>query len=100
MELTTRPFETLPSVNGSPPASSPPLESEPPHKRLARLTREHERVTEALQQLKKDWATQNIRAQQCRQPIPTATITHIENRRRELAGELLRIQTEIGATNK
>jgi len=98
-ELTIQPFETLPSANGLPPAP-PPLESEPRHQRLARLTREHERVTEALRDLKRDWATKNVRAQATRTPIATSEVTHVENRRRELAGELLRIQTAIGATNK
>jgi hypothetical protein len=99
MELTTHPFETLLSVNGAP-SAPPPLESEPPHKRLARLSRDHERITEALRELKRDWAAKNIRAQATRQSISTAEITHVENRRRELASQLLKIQTEIGATNK
>ena len=80
-ELTIRPFETLPSANGSSPA--PPLE-----------------FTEALSELKHDWAEKNIKAQATRTPIATSEIMHVENKRRELAGELLKIQTEIGATNK
>jgi hypothetical protein len=67
---------------------------------LARLNRDHERVTEALRELKREWAAKNIRAQATGMPIATSEVTHVENKRRELAGELLRIQTEIGATNK
>jgi hypothetical protein len=88
-ELTTQPFEFLPA-NGLPPAP-PPLESEPSHRKLARLAREHTRTVEALQELKKNWATKNIRAQATRTPISTAEVTYAENRHRELAGELLRI---------
>jgi hypothetical protein len=87
MELTIRPFETLPSSSGLPPAA-PPLESEPPHRKLARL----ERITEALRELKRTWAEKNIRAQVTRTPIATSEVTHVENRRRELTSELLKIQ--------
>jgi hypothetical protein len=96
MKLKT--LKNLPAETGS--TESPPLESELPHKRLARLNREAARVTEALRELKRDWAEKNIRAQVTRTPIATTEITFVENKRRELAGELLRIQTEIGATNK
>jgi hypothetical protein len=98
-QLTIQPFESL-SANGLPPAPPPLLETEPAHRRLARLNRDAARVTEALQQLRQEWANKNIRAQATRTPISTPEITHVEKRRRELAGELLRIQTEIGATNK
>jgi len=69
-ELTTQPFEFLPA-NGLPPAP-PPLESEPPHRKLARLAREHTRTVETLKELKKDWVTKNIQPQATRQPISTA----------------------------
>jgi hypothetical protein len=96
--LKLKTLEGLPAETGS--TESPPLESELPHKRLARLNREAARVTEALRELKRDWAEKNIRAQLTRTPIATSEITFVENKRHELAGELLRIQTEIGATNK
>jgi hypothetical protein len=96
MKLNT--LKSLSFDTGS--TESPPLESEPLHQRLARLTREQERVTEALRELKRAWAERNIKAQATRTPIPTAEMTHVENRRREFAGELLQIQTQIGAVNR
>jgi hypothetical protein len=80
--------------------TAPPLEAEPPHRRLARLTREQGEITLKLQELKKEWAARNIKAQACRQPVTTPEITHFENEKRALALALLNIQTEIGATNK
>jgi hypothetical protein len=81
-------------------AEPPPLEFEPPHKKLARLTNEHTRVTEELQTLKRNFAAENIRAQQCRQAIPTTQITFIENKKRELAQKLMDLQSQIGETNR
>jgi hypothetical protein len=80
--------------------TAPRLENEPPHRRLARLTREHAEITLNLQELKKEWAQRNIKAQAVRQPVSTPEITHFENQKRELALTLLNIQTQIGATNK
>jgi hypothetical protein len=95
---------SLKTLKSLPPAAlesePPPLEAEAPHRVLARLNKEHQRVTEELRELKRSWAQKNIRAQRCRQPIPTAEITHIKNKRRELATQLLSIQAQIGATNK
>jgi hypothetical protein len=79
---------------------APPLEAEPPHRRLARLNKDQERVIEGLRKLKRSWAEKNIKAQACRTPISTAEITFVDNRRRALASQLLSIRTQIGATNK
>jgi len=66
-----------------PPVPPPPLEAEPPHKRLGRLNRDHERITEALRELKRDWARKNIRAQATRQPISTARTVRLGPRLNE-----------------
>jgi hypothetical protein len=91
--------EVLPVQPGLP-VDPPKLEHEQPHRRLARLTREHAETTTALQELKREKAERSIKAQQCRQTISTAENTHFENQRRELSARLLDIQTQIGATNK
>jgi chromosome segregation ATPase len=78
----------------------PPLENEPPHRKLARLMTEHAKTTEQLQELKRNFAAENIKAQQCRQTIPTSQLTFVENKKRELAGRLMELQAEIGKTNK
>jgi hypothetical protein len=96
MKLKT--LNGLPSSAGS--TEPPPLETEPPHRKLARLNREHAATTEALQALKRAWAERNIKAQACRQAVPTSEITHFEDQKRTLALGLLSLQSEIGATNK
>jgi hypothetical protein len=91
-------LKSLPPSEGS--QSPPPLESEAPHKRLARLNRELVQATETIQALKKQWAERNLKAQACRQAVSTAEVTHFENEKRDQAAKILRIQTEIGAANK
>jgi hypothetical protein len=81
-------------------SEAPPLEAEPPHRALARCNARHAKLTEELRDLKARWAADNIRAQQCRQPIPTSQITFIENQRRKLHLELQKTQAEIGRLNK
>lgn len=104
--ITTRKKPTLVRVGdalphiASLPADPPPLENEQPHRRLARLTREHAETTRALQELKRSWAERNIKAQACRQAVATSEVTHFETTKRELALRLLEIQTGIGAANK
>ena len=78
----------------------PPLEAEPPHRRLARLTSEHAETTAKLQELKKAWAERNMKAQARRQAISTAEITAFEKAKRELALAIQNVQTAIGRTNK
>ncbi len=73
----------LPEASGEP--AAPPLEAEPPHRRLARLSKELVDVTREIRELKKAWATKNIKAQSIRQAISTPEITHYENKKRELA---------------
>jgi len=97
--LKTKSLKDL-EVPGPLATAAPPLENEPPHRRLSRLSREHADITLKLQELKREWAARNIKAQACRQPVSTPEITHFENQKRELALRLLNIQTEIGATNK
>jgi hypothetical protein len=82
------------------PSAPPPLESEAPHRRLARLNKELVKATEAIQSLKKQWVQRNLKAQSCRQAVSTAELTHFENQKRDLAASILRLQTEIASTNK
>ena len=77
-----------------------PLENEPPHRVLARANARHAKLTEELRALKSQWTAKNIKAQQCRQPIPTPEITHVETRRRELQSALMETQAEIARINK
>jgi hypothetical protein len=91
--------DVLPATSALP-VQPVPLENEPPHRKLARLTREHQSVTEQLQTLKKSWAERNIKAQACRQAVSTPEVTHFETTKRELALQLLDLQTQIGALNK
>ena len=93
--------DVLPAAAGDLISSQPiPLENEAPHRKLARLTREHSETTAALQELKRSWAERNVKAQACRQAISTPEITHFEEQKRTLALRLLDLQTQIGATNK
>jgi hypothetical protein len=87
-------------VQRSLPVEPVPLENEPPHRKIARLTWEHSETTTALQELKRSWAERNIKAQACRQAVSTPEVTHFENEKRELAHKIQALQTEIGATNK
>lgn len=87
-------------VKRSLPAQPVPLQNEPTHRKLARLTREHAETTSALQELKRAWAERNIKAQACRQAVSTPEVTHFETQKRELALKIQAIQTEIGATNR
>jgi hypothetical protein len=73
------------------PVQPVPLENEPAHRKLARLAREHQSVTEQLQTFK---------AQACRLAVSTPEVTHFETTKRELALQLLDLQTQIGALNK
>jgi len=82
------------------PSSPPALVAEPLHRRLARLNRELTKATEELQSFNREWAKKNIEAQTCRLPISTPELTHAANKRRELALEIQRLQTELGSANK
>jgi hypothetical protein len=82
------------------PTEQPPLQFEAPHAKMARINREMQQTTEALQALKREWAARNIKANQCRETIATSEQTHVETRKRELATHLLSLQTELGAINR
>jgi hypothetical protein len=79
--------------------SQPRLESEPLHRRIHRLNEELRKAIEKLQTFNREWASKNVKAQACRLAIPTAEQTHAANRRRELASQIQRIQTELGDAN-
>ena len=81
-------------------APSPPLETEQPHRKLARLNGEQVRVTEQIRIHSKAWAERNLRSQSVRERVTTPEITAYKNEHRELASRLLDIQTQIGACNK
>jgi hypothetical protein len=97
MTLHTNPFKALDGVAQSEP---PPLERESPHRALSKANKRHAQLTEALRQLRSDWAAKNIRAQQLKIAIATSEITHVEKRRRELHLALESTQAEIGRLNK
>ena len=78
----------------------PPLESEPPHRRLARLNKELANVSEEIRELRKTWAAKNIKAQACRQSVSTPEVTHFEKQKRELALKIQELQTGIGEVNR
>jgi hypothetical protein len=82
------------------PAEPPPLENEPPHRRLARATAEQSRCTEALRELKRSFAAKNLQAQLTRTPISTAEQTHVARQRHELHLQLESAQAQIAAANK
>jgi hypothetical protein len=93
-------FKSLPSPTGRLSTSTPPLEAEPAHRKLARLNREAADTVTLLQQLKKEWATKNIRAQATHTSIPTSEVSHVESQRRELTSQLQNIQSQIGILNR
>jgi hypothetical protein len=97
MSLHIKPFKHL---AGSIECSPPPLENVPLHTQLARANAQHAKLTEQLRQLKADWASRNIRAQQLRTPISTPEVTFVETRRRELHLALEATQAEIGRVNR
>jgi hypothetical protein len=72
----TKALKTLKALqkNGVAPAEPPKLESEPPHRRLARLTSEQIRLVEEIQSHKSAWADRNRVAQDTHQPPATPEI--------------------------
>lgn len=78
----------------------PPLQGEPLHQQIARLNRELTKATEDLQAFNHEWAQKNIQAQSVRLPIPTPELTFAANKRRELAAEIQRLQSELGMANR
>jgi hypothetical protein len=78
----------------------PPLEAEPPHKRLARLTAEQARLVEEIQSHKTAWASRNQIAQQTHQPPSTPEITAFKQHHRDLSSRLAAVNLEIGATGR
>ncbi len=97
MSLTTKPFQHL---KGAIDPAPPPLEAVPLHTQLARANSQHAKLTEQLRQLKADWASRNIRAQELRTPISTPEVTFVETRRRNLHLALEATQAEIGRVNR
>jgi hypothetical protein len=100
--VKTKPLKNLSDLtpSGKEPVASPALESEPLHRRLARLARELGRATEELQSFNVEWTKRNLRAQSCRQAIPTPEITFTAYKRRELAARIQEIQSQIGIANR
>lgn len=82
------------------PEEAPPMEGELPGRKLSRLTAERDKAVEELQTLKRNFAAENIKAQQCHQAIPTSQITFVERKRKELSDKILSLNLEIGATNR
>jgi hypothetical protein len=80
--------------------SAPPMETESPGRKLARLTAEHAKTVEELQTLKRKFAQRNLKAQHLRQAVSTPEITAFETRRKDLAQRILHLNTEIGTTNR
>jgi hypothetical protein len=78
----------------------PPLQFEPPHKVLARLTAEQERLVKEIQEHKKAWATRNMVAQNKRQTISTMELTAFKTHHSELAGALAKTNLKIGELNR
>jgi hypothetical protein len=64
------------------------------------LAKEEVEVTDGIRNLKAERHAANVKAQQQRQCVPSAMITHWETTHRELAARLLAIHTEQTAINK
>jgi hypothetical protein len=79
---------------------APPLECERPHAKLARLGRELEETTTAIQALKSEFAKRNINAQRLRQAVSTAEITAHQAEHARLSAKLLSVQTELADVNR
>jgi hypothetical protein len=79
--LLTPMAEVLPAtVPTSPPALSP--EAESPHRKLARLNSELERVTEQIRAHSKAWGERNLRSQSVREPVTTPASCSSDRRSR------------------
>jgi hypothetical protein len=80
------------SKNGVVTKEPPPLEAEPPHKRLARLTSEQERLTKEIQEHRSAWASRNQMAQDTHQTPATSETQAFKQYHRELAARLAAVQ--------
>jgi hypothetical protein len=88
------------SKNGVVTQEPPKLEAEPPHRRLARLTEEQDKLVREIQSHKQAWADRNQIAQQTHQPPATPEITAFKQHHRDLSCRLAAVNLEIGATNR
>ena len=97
----TKAIKTLKQLKGTGLPDEPPkLETEPPHRRLQRLTAEQERLTREIQEHRLAWANRNQMAAQTRQPPSTAEITGFKEYHRDLSCRLAAVNLEIGTTNR
>jgi chromosome segregation ATPase len=78
----------------------PPLEAEPPHRKIARLTSEQERLVREIQEHKTAWAQRNFQAQNKRQTISSAELTAFQAHHSDLAKALAEVNLAIGETNR
>lgn len=91
-------IKELPKVNGlSTPA---PLEAESPHRKLARLTADQDRLTREIREHKEAWARRNLTAQYKRQAVSNAESTAFREHHADLAAALAKVQLEIGQVNR
>jgi hypothetical protein len=98
-------LKSLPRTRGGvkteePMQSTPPMQFEPPHKMLARLTSEQERLTQEIREHKTAWAQRNMVAQNKRQTISTAELTAFKQHHGELSKALAETSLKIGELNR
>jgi hypothetical protein len=97
---TIRTLKAIPNAVANGIVEAPPLENEPPHKRLARLTAGQERLVKEIQEHKLAWAQRNMAAQQKRQTIASNELTAFRDHHGSLASALAEVNLQIGQVNK
>jgi hypothetical protein len=78
----------------------PPMEFEPPHKLLARLTAEQERLVKEIREHKTAWARRNMVAQHKRQTVASAELTAFREHHADLSKALAEVNLRIGEVNR
>jgi hypothetical protein len=78
----------------------PPLQFELPHKVLARLTADQERLTQEIREHKTAWAQRNFVAQNKRQTISSAELTAFRDHHTELSAAIATTNIKIGEINR
>jgi hypothetical protein len=78
----------------------PPLQFEPPHKVLARLTAEQARLVEEIRSHKTAWAQRNMVAQNKRQTIATSELAAFKEHHGDLSKALADTSLKIGEINR
>ena len=100
MTKSIKTLKAIPRAIAAGIVEAPPLVNEPPHKRLARLTAEQERLTKEIQEQKAAWAQRNFQAQNKRQTISSAELTAFREHHGSLAAALADVNLQIGQVNK